>query len=377
LDPKKRSPSGARDALLRVVSFTTSDETLDDFNNIPRPTIASANREPLRTPSIQSPQVDQGSFPWAKALHASPPQAMRQLSAIPDTESYSEDLFPRSEDSNKDWFSIGAQTPSMASLLESSLSTSMKSLTINRPAKKSFPLRADLTPISGSLPIDMAKPKPLPSMASIFGRKHDMVSKSWSDLWDEEIEEEAHETELKERQAQNARTWSHESKKDDGAMVRREGLSEPKGSSFVNIRSKSPEGTVVNDIDSDTVNDGFFFQDTPPARQYSPPRYSPPSKRTTFDKWAALGDRRRAYAGASTSERSSESWRGRRNLGNSSTGFGAGVWDNKANGKSKECPWGRDREHVPAQQPHHRQELGATDPFSCDLEWVGGWQDFA
>jgi serine/threonine protein kinase len=93
LDPKKRSLVGARSALLRVISFTTLDEALDDFcPTEQRRTIASANREPLRTPSIQSPQVDQGAFPWAKALQISPRHPISQLYAIPDNESYEEDL---------------------------------------------------------------------------------------------------------------------------------------------------------------------------------------------------------------------------------------------------------------------------------------------
>jgi serine/threonine protein kinase len=382
LDPKKRSLSGVRDALLRVVTFTTFDESLDDFCTVARPPIASANREPLRTPSIQSPQVEQGSFPWAKALHASPPQPIRQLSAIPDTESYTEDLFPSSEASNNDWFSVGDQTPSMASILESSLGASLSSLAIKRPSKAP---RAGLTPISGSLPIAMAKPKNTLSMASVFGRKNDMVSKSWSDLWDEDIEEEEHENDIKQRQTQNARTWSHESNNND-ITIRREGLSEPKSSSFVNIKSMSPEAgrTGVDDIDGDIVNDGFFFHDTNiQRRHYSPPRYSPPSKRTTFDKWAALGDRRRAYAGISNSEKSPDVWRGRRNLANGTTGFtgfGAGVWDFKDkannnynyNNRAKECPWARDRD-----QQRHQNLRGSKRRSSDlgDLEWVGGWHD--
>jgi len=358
LDPMKRSLSGVREALVRAVTFTTFDETLDDFCNVSHRTIASANREPLRTPSIQSPQVEHTSFPWAKALHASPQQASRQLSVIPDTESYTEDLFPSSEESNKDWFSVGAQTPSMASMLESSLGTSMKSLAIRRPLKKTFP-RADLTPVYGSLPISMTKPMPLPSMASIFGRKHEQVSRSWSDLVDEDLEEEEHERELRERQEKNARTWSHESKNEDIATS--QSLSEiSKSSSFVNIGSANPgfEKSEVNDIDSDTVTDGFFFQDTP-TRQGSPPRYSPPSKRTNFDKWAALGDRRRAYTGSSSSEKSPDGWRGRRNTGNSSMGFsfGTGVYDNRA---------GKDR----------IKEKASTGDLG-DLEWVGGWSDCA
>lgn len=381
LDPKKRSLSSAREALVRAVCFTTDDESLDDFLNVARPTIASANREPLRTPSIQSPQLDQGSFPWAKALHASPPQPIRQLSVIQDTESYSEDLFPSSEESNKDWFSINGQTPSMSSILDSSLEASMSSLAIRRSGKKQFPPRSDLTPISGSLPITMSKPKPLPSMSSVFGRKNDMVSKSWSDLFDEDIEDEPELIELQERQAQNARTYSNESNSDD-VTVRRGGLVESDSSSTVNLKSLNPEAGHAgsNDIDSDIVNDGFFFQDTRQARQYSPPRHSPLSKRNNLDKWAALGERRRAYTGASNAEKSPDTWRGRRNAGGISStgfsGFGAGVWDFKDkanNNRTRVCPWVKDRDH---QHYHHYQNHRKQRGRDLgDLEWVGGWQD--
>lgn len=377
LDPRKRSLSGVREALLRTVSFTI-DDPLDDFCTIARPPMASANREPLRTPSIQSPQPDQGAFPWAKALQASPPQPVRQLSVIEDTESYTEDLFASSADTRQDWFSIRGQTPSLSSLFDSSLGASMSSMAIRRSAKSVLPPRADLTPISGSLPISMAKSKPMPSMSSVFGRKNDMVSKSWSDLWDEEIEEEEeHEQELRERQAQNARTWSHDSTADD-ITVRREGLSEPKSSSFVNIKSLNVEAvqTGVDDIDSDIVNDGFFFQDTTQKRHHSPPRYSPPSKRADFDKWAALGDRRRAYAGTTSVEQSPEVRRGRRSLGNVGptgfSGFGHGVWDFKdkaQNNRTRVCPWSRDRDQ---HKQNHRKDKSSD---LGDLEWVGGWQD--
>src|SRR5699024_7349305 len=99
IDPEKRSLSCVRESILRTVSFTTDDESLDDFCTDDREVVqATANREPLRTPSIQSPQINQGdSFPWAKALQSTSPQDIRQLSVIPDSESYTEDLFPPSE----------------------------------------------------------------------------------------------------------------------------------------------------------------------------------------------------------------------------------------------------------------------------------------
>ncbi|CZT05412.1 hypothetical protein WAI453_005038 [Rhynchosporium graminicola] len=379
LDPRKRSLQAAREALERLVSFTTFDEALDDFCMAERRGIASANREPLRTPSIQSPQMDNGSFPWAKALHASPPQQYRQLSVIADdNESYdSEDLFPSSEESNKDWFSVGEQTPSLASMLESSLGTSMRSMAIRRPMK-SGPPKASLTPISGSLPITMSKPKPLPSLASIFGKKSEVASKSWSDLWDEEEEEEEEEEadkQLKARQMQNARTWSHESKQDEDDTIRR-GPLEPKSSSLVNINKASSDvvTTIAHDIDGDLVADGFFFHDAPKEIPQSPPRYSPPSKRTTGDKWSKLGERRRAYTGTSDSEKSPELWKVRRNVGLGFSGFGAGVGvchklntvkdTTSAKDKGKGCPWAKEKSHDHGVHKRHG-----------DLEWVGGFAD--
>lgn len=373
LDPRKRDLNAVREALERTVSFTICDDSLDDFCASEKPVMASANREPLRTPSIQSPQIDSGSFPWAKALHASPPQPCRQLSAIPDTESYSEDLFPSSEESNKDWFSIGRHTPSLGSLFDSSLGASMKSLAVRRPIKLSPP-KANLTTVSGSLPISMAIPRPLPSMSSVFGKKNDAISKSWSDLWDEEIEEEEveeAEKQLKARQMQNARTYSHESLLED-VTLRPRGPLETLSDSFVNIGKSNTEASAkVKDIDVDLVADGFFFHDTPAhTALQSPPRYSPPPKRTTFDKWSALGDRRRGYSGSQQPERSPDLWKSKRHVGLGFVGFGTGVWDNKAHTVIKDrstCPRGRDR---PAQPPrkYSRGQVG-------DLEWVSGWSD--
>lgn len=373
LDPNKRSLAGVREALERVISFTTFDESLDDFCASERRIIASANREPLRTPSIQSPQMDTGSFPWAKALHASPPQAIRQLSAIPDDESYTEDLFPSSEQSNRDWFSIGQQTPSMASVLDSSLGASMKSLAIRRPVKNVS--KPNVAPVSGSLPIAMSRPRPMPSLSSIFGKKNDVVSKSWSDLWDEDIEEEEEEAErqLKARQAQNARTYSHESASGD-VTLRQVSPLEEQSASTVNIGKPilGLSQPKVKDIDTDLVADGFFFHDTP-ARpsQYASPRYSPPPKRTTFDKWSALGDRRRAYSGLEA-ERPVDLWKPKKNVGLGFSGFGAGVWDSKAHSVAKDkdvkttCPRPRGERLQQSRKYSRGHHVG-------DLEWVSGW----
>ncbi|CAM1510325.1 Fc.00g006600.m01.CDS01 [Cosmosporella sp. VM-42] len=365
LDPRKRSLDGAREALLRVVSFTTSDEDMDDFCGAEKTTVAGANREPLRTPSIQSPQMETGAFPWAKALHTSP-HAGRQLSVIPDDESYTEELFPKSEEST-DWCSATtAQTPSMSSMLDSHLGASMKSLVINpasRPTK--------VSPMAGSLPITMAKPLAL-SMSTVFGRRSE-VSKSWSDMWEEDEEEFEREQQMVQtRQELNSRTWSSESK--DEAKV-----DKPEPVSLAH-------GIKGNIDDDDLVADGFFFHDTPALKQHVTitPRYSPPSKRSNMDRWAVLGERRRGQNAALDSNKSAD-FQPRRHFGigyNNSKSYEAGVWDhynhqhhnnnnnnfnlNKLGTKEKvkECPWNKGRDWNWRQNRRH--DLG-------DVEWVGGW----
>ncbi|KYK61898.1 serine/threonine protein kinase [Drechmeria coniospora] len=358
LDPKKRSLVGARDALRRVVSFTTDDESLDDFCGAEKATVASANREPLRTPSIQSPHPDAGAFPWAKALRASSNHPGRKLSAIPDDESYTEDLFSKSG-GTVDWCSASAQTPSMASIPGSQLGLAMKSLAIN-------PLRfPKVSPTAGSLPINMGKPL-APSMSMIFGRGKDTVSKSWSDMWDEDEEQEL-ERQLESLQALNSRTWSHESRE----AVKQADKPEPESSH-----------RIEGDVDDDLVADGFFFQDasskkSPPAT----PRYSPPPRRFRFDKWAALGERRRRQA--STVESDETLGLKSHQIGFGYKSYDAGVWDQpfsqktnnnnynnhhsiKGSGRdrAKECPRNHARDWN--WRRNKRLDLG-------DLEWVGGW----
>lgn len=394
LDPRKRSLIGARAALVNAVSFTTTEETLDDFCAGERRAMATANREPLRTPSIQSPYVEQGAFPWAKALQATPRLSFRQLSAIPD---YEEELFPKSEETG-DWCSAAVQTPSMSSMLDSSLGASMQSLAISQASLQNGRFVRQQPIMPGSLPINMAKPKTLSATPFSFGgRGKGAVSKSWSDMWDEDIEEEEEEEEEHTRQIQtlkelNSRTWSQESNKASE--------SNKENTPLANREKHEHEEVFHADVDGDLA-DGFFFQDmaspglATPQRQQQP-RYSPPSKRSNFDKWAALGQRRRS-PGAVESEKVLDLGKPRRqqqqpNFGlgftihvegqekshgaGLSPGGGAGNnWDQYHNyhykiprdNKIKECPWniGRDcnrRKEKPI-------DLGG------DVEWVGAWPE--
>jgi serine/threonine protein kinase len=305
LDPAKRSLTAVKEALMRVVSFTTDDESLDDFcaeDTVVVP--ASANREPLRTPSISTPALDQnGAFPWARALAMTPP--VRQLSAIPDTELA--EPFP-AQQSTRDWFAVKPDTASLASFVDSGLGVSFKSTNMDL---KLDPVRFNRTkpvPISGSLPISMARP--IPSMAAVFGKKRELVSKSWSDLWDEDEEENAEhpaETENDHMMPVRGRSeeWQAEKQDESGRQTPRDtsrvGLTEIKNPAFINnSRNRTPEAARSRANTDVSEQTGFVFEDDLPAVPATPitpgnQRYSPPSKRSLLDKWASLGDRRRNY----------------------------------------------------------------------------------
>ncbi|KAI9721503.1 MAG: hypothetical protein M1812_002265 [Candelaria pacifica] len=368
IDPGRRSLTAMREALNRVISFTTDDEQLDEFCTEDREVVAaSANREPLRTPSISSPSVDQGSsFPWAKALQMSPQQPTRQLSAIPDTEDYSEDLFPDSEKATNDTYSIAAGTPSMASVLDSTLGTSLKSLAM----PKLDLYRSEPKPIPGSMPFTASNA--LPSMSSVFGHRDGMASKSWSDLWDEDEEEEmAFEHDQNERREKNSRSWSQESKEVDDT-IRREGLLGLEDSTIVNVRTSSSNGRrAPNNQDGGNENDVFFFEEHK-SRQ-SPTRYSPPSKRSIADKWAALGERRRAFQANtfhnSDSEKQATVSNGRRGLARKFSGYVGGVWGRKDTTKDTV------KDTIKDTVKDWRHENRQRRDEDVDTEWVEGWHN--
>lgn len=422
LDPTKRSLAGVREALLRVVSFTTLDEALDDFCSADRHVVPSSNREPLRTPSIQSPQADSGAFPWAKALQATPPKPIRQLSIIPDDESYEEDLFSKSGAAT-DWMSGTAQTPSMLSYMDSVLGVSVKSLAVPDNFRPKLPAKAAerATPMAASLPITMSKGRIQSAMSLAFGRK-DTVSKSWSDLWEEDFEEEEQARQLQALKEMNSRTWSQESKPALAAAVDdedtpRAGLSPATKTASLGVEDRvlsSVDGSIDQVLekalenafdevmkDEDPETDDLFFWEAPPAKEEPQlhTHQAPLPKRNHMDKWAALGERRRAYTGSSPPKVPNVPLRTGRQLDGgfptSSPGKGHGVFgvydsqhspqhnhhgsnqgrrSNRGNReRAKECPWnkGRDRDW------NWNFDWRREKRNAFQVEWVGSWQEAA
>ncbi|KAL4919425.1 kinase-like domain-containing protein [Aspergillus aurantiobrunneus] len=393
IDPERRSVSGLRDAIARAVSFTTDDDSLDEFCTDEREVVpASANREPLRTPSISSPQINQGdSFPWAKALQSSPPQAIRQLSAIPDNESYSEDLFPPSETAGTSWFSVH-HTPSMASVLDSALGDSYRSTafpTVEKAAPR-YPPPSDPVPITGSLPSQAAKP--IPSLSMVFGRnkKSDQISKSWSDLWEEEESEESEgeDTALQQRREQNSRSWSHESITADSSSSSTTGLREVSSTSILNSRSQISHSAASKSSESlDKPAESDIVAGAPKVTAWTA-RASP--KKSSLDKWAALGDKRRNFKTSGPSFESkcfpnNVTWR--KDWGLGSSGFDYGSWARKESFASPDRrrrrrrqflhkEWRRDSSETPkpvnAKPAVNHDYHGSIDE---DLDLVGGWHD--
>lgn len=384
LDPEKRSLSGVRDAIHRVLSFTTDDETLDGFCTEDRDVIpASAFREPLRTPSIQSPQINQGdSFPWAKALQSSPPQPVRQLSAIPDSESCSEDLFPASETEGMSWYSLQPGTPSVASVLDSALGTSFPSRSVRQPERQLPPPSAPV-PISGSSAT--RHDRPTPAMTMVFGKDNrESMSKSWSDLWDEE-ESENEELASQGQREQSSRCWSLGSGEDE-STARAASPPETKGPSHFNSRSHSPSNSKHGSAiptprkNMDTAGENLHSHHFPPSR-YSPPRQS------IMDRWAALGNRRRNYqrkGEGSPRLRKQQSmnmnWRKDWGLGSSASDYGtwtrrdvASVNDHRHH-SLLDRDWRREPfRTIKARRSHY--SLPNRDGVDDEFDLVGGWHD--
>ncbi|KAJ5099777.1 hypothetical protein N7532_006778 [Penicillium argentinense] len=378
IDPSKRSLSEVRECILRTVSFTTDDESLDEFCTEDREVVtASANREPLRTPSIQSPHINQGdSFPWTKMLHSSPPQASRQLSVIPDNESYTEDLFPPSEVAGTSWFSAHPDTPSMASVLDSAMGESFRST--NPPKTRGhFLPRSDPVPITGSLPSHATKP--LPSLSMVFGKNStDQISKSWSDLWDEE-ESENEDLALQQRHEQNSRSWSQESREaSPGPLSELRELDSAiptvanPTTSETSTSASAPRAirSITFEVESDT---GTSSSTPRPIHQASP-------KKSNLDKWAELGDKRR---NCKTREpfglaRAANTWR--RDWGLGSSGFDHGFRPKRDSPHLDrrrrlflEKDW-RHHDEVPS-KPFPVKTSSYDTTIDDDLDLVGGWHD--
>ena len=194
LDPEERNLQNVREAIERVCSFTTEDDLLDDFCTEDKEiATAPANREPLRTPSIQTPQITQsGYFPWAQAL-----QMMPQKDQLPVVYDEDEGISDMSEGrclSDGEYArEMGFYIPAPASY-DSALGTSFTSVAMGSSSFSN--MRSENIPITNgnkTSAISLTKDGP-------------HVSMSWSDWIDEDEEEEERERE----EARKRLSWSYE-----------------------------------------------------------------------------------------------------------------------------------------------------------------------
>lgn len=274
LDPSNRSLSAVRDALKSVLSFTTDDESLDDFcTESPHlAPVATHAREPLRTPSITTPTIYNGdSFPWTHALHTTPQINTRQLSTINDVDS---ELFPGSVQSNKFKY-VDTDEASLSSNLDSGLGMSYKSSQSIQPAAGKTVIPRSINNFVGSLPISFKRPS---KNASVYGGNNPF-SKSWSDLWDEE-----------EELAQEGR-----SSFDIGLDISRVSTAKPSTPQLAaiiedgrgSVTPRQAHATLATTAPSGTAS---------PLQQQTEEKPELPKQRSSsiLDRWAVLGNFRRA-----------------------------------------------------------------------------------
>nr|POE53333.1 serine/threonine-protein kinase ksp1 [Quercus suber] len=269
LDPANRSLGAVREAIKDVVSFTTDEECLDDFCTEQTDLVpgATAARQPLRTPSITSPNMSStDSFPWPTALLTTPPKATRQLSTIHDEEM---DMYPESIKAESQYHD--ADQASLASNLDSGLGMSYKSSksSVSKP----------LASIIGSLPISFSRPS---IKSSPYGAKGSGFSKSWSDLYDEDVEmsDDANHMSFDEQELEHVTATKHRTplnaiKEEDG---RGSVTPRPLPAQLVQPDASRTASPLMQLVEHDKVND----VQSPKQRSAS-----------ILDKWAALGTLRR------------------------------------------------------------------------------------
>ncbi|EMC96556.1 hypothetical protein BAUCODRAFT_69473 [Baudoinia panamericana UAMH 10762] len=378
LDPAYRSLAAVRDALTRATTFTTDDETLDDFcttDHIALVPIATAAREPLRTPSITSPQAGTDSFPWAASALKTPQKTPRQLSTIRD-----EELYPASVKSSE-WQYIDTDEASLSSNVDSGLGMSYKS------AKSS--VSKPLSTFIGSLPISFSRPGS--KLATLNGPKSGGFSKSWSDLYDEDEEINQQEATSSEAGMNVERVDTakpntphlHAIREEGrGSITPRQGLART-GLAEIDVNTRSGTASPLRQL----VEADKKVEQTQSPKQRS---------NSIMDKWAALGNFRRARAEATAPSSTivtqpatitPQKTKYSDNFSNFTPFSSSRRQRSQADSHEKTSSWrqgsptrlrstsvnnSRERTFLNTEFDDCDDEIG----MDSDVEWVGGWKDF-
>lgn len=227
LDPSKRSLEKLRRAIMNVTAWSTDDELYDDYCIEDRDAqVTASTREPLRTPSLTAPQpMIGGGFPWAQVLNAT---QQRQLStiydepyvAVPSRRAEKPVKLPESYDSG-----LGMSIPSLNQKSSpfkavSYFSNSRIEIIPPKPFKLSESNKTDtkaqgtLSPVTPTFVSNASVPN-IPIAAHkkpvSYSKADSGVSMSWSDIFDED-EEEEQQLAMQRLKENNSRTWSADKK---------------------------------------------------------------------------------------------------------------------------------------------------------------------
>jgi len=282
IEPDNRSLQAAREAVMKAICFTTDDESLDEFCANTAPVVtATANREPLRTPSIASPHFTSEAFPWAKNLALTQPA--RQLSVIADNE-LSDEMFP--EPQPTEWYKQQPDNASLVSFVDSGLGVSIKSTEISIEKDIHIP-RSKPMAIAGSLPTSMSRLIP-----SFMDRKRRAaVSKSWSDMMDEDYDTDDDDFFFESDRLEPVISGETIDDSINGDDTPRAMPLEPvKADTLNKLTGPSLERKSEDRMSDHNV---FIFEDHQDNKAI--PNKDLSSESNVLDKWAALGRIRRAF----------------------------------------------------------------------------------
>lgn len=415
VDPANRSLAAVKEALRSAITFTTDDESLDEFctDHDERVPMATAAREPLRTPSISSPQNAGDSFPWTTALLNTPQKVTRQLSTMHEEEP---ELFPGSIKSEYRYGDV--DEASLSSALDSGLGMSYKS----GKSIKSISTKPTTT-FAGSLPISFTRR----TSKSPYGGGNGF-SKSWSDLWDEEEELEQQgrssfevdfdmdrvETvkpvtphlntiaEDSDRGSATPRRMLESDANSRGVSPLRKLIEQDKAEEKSNPSSLKQRSSSLLDKWSVLGNFRRARQDTPSSTATATPTQQ---KTSAFGSFTPFGtSKKQQQQSQSKSRGRSGSWRqGSPQRLRSTSMNNSKVWERKEHSPTHapaNVAWARNnnwREHKPRTMDKDAPpvpSLSPTRPMQIpsrkdektfldqevddigDLEWVGGWHDF-
>lgn len=322
LDPDKRSLTGMRQALDRVFTFTIYEELYEELRQG-----ESQAEDLLRDPSVPLSRDAEARASLVESSQEPRPQ-------MPTTGSHGAGaLFNERAPSygTSSLADLGASLPEVPALVaDSSLGASLISLIT--PGSH---LQAPSTqpPSSrGARPVPSSTIQRIPSLSVVFGTSGHAGARSWTDLWDEETEA------LSVSKIQGQRLGESSVSEDEYTQSEEKQCQAPRMPVTPKAVKTSPEVKSPSDhfkgsapsLDDIDECDGFYLID-------HPHRQSPPKERNfamcrqdILDRWAALGERRRAGKGASSAtpktSRQIGNWRSGRDLGNAGAETSVSPW---------------------------------------------------